>query len=192
MEIDPLWLKGVVLLILTVYVGFLVRNRGKFNVGNGLVVSVTAFSFATSMALALFEKNGMNMGYVGLIFSSLTFGWIGGIAGALGITSVKYSMGARIQEVTACLVLCAVAGGIGGVLAKRGQEFSNLLLASVLSGITVLLGNYVYLLLEGAPTPLTALAPDTVSVVTGVVVGTAAAFYARRTEVWPEPIERKK
>lgn len=192
MEIDPLWLKGLMLLILTVYIGFLIRNRGNFNVGNGVVISAVAISFALSMALALFEKNGMNMGYVGLIFSSLAFGWIGGISGAFGIAVAAYSMGAEIQDVALCLVVCATAGGIAGTLAKRSQEFSNLLLASVLAGITVLCGNYGYLVITGMPTPLTALAPKTVSVVTGVVIGTAIAFYVRNLERWPEPIERKK
>ncbi len=190
MEINPLWLKGFVLLILTVYVRFLVRNRGNFNVSNKVVISAVAFSFIVSMVLALIERSGMSLGYVGLVFSSLAFGWIGGVSGAFGVAVATYLMGAGIQEATLCLVLCATAGGIAGTLAKRGREFSNLLLASVLAGITILCGNYGYLVIKGVPTPLTTLAPKTVSVVTGVVIGTAIAFYVRNLERGPEPIER--
>lgn len=192
MDVNPLWLKAFMLLVLAAYLGFLIRNRENFNVGSNMLLSAISFSFALSLGLSLIRENGMNMSYAGLIFSSLTFGWIGGIAGSFGIAVAAYSMGANLQEVVLCLVLCSSASAVAGGLAKRGPEFSTLLVGSVLAGITILGGSYAYLMIKGATDIPTILAPKTVSIVTGVVLGTGTAFYVKKLEDWPEPIERKK
>ncbi len=192
MDVNPLWLKALVFLFLTVYLSFLIRNRENFNVGNNLVLSAVSFSFALSLGLSFVRENGMNLSYVGLIFSSLTFGWIGGISGAFGIAVAVYSTGAGTEEIALCLMLCSAASAVAGILAKKGSDFSTLLVGSVLAGITILSGEYAYLLINGVTDVQAVLAPKTVSIVTGVILGTGAAFYVKKLENWPEPIERKK
>lgn len=193
MGATPLEFKLIMGTILMTYTIFLFRNRHDFNIPTNVVVSSVVFSFALCSILSLVEKNGMHLGYTGLFFSTLSFGWIGGVAGAFGIALSQYSQGASIGTAAICVVLCSLAGVISGITAKRGSDFSTLLVSSVLGALTILGGNLLSAqrsLTSNKVTPT--LDPLLVSLVTGVIIGTGAAFYVKKCERWPEPVERKR
>ncbi|ASJ01942.1 hypothetical protein A3L09_01025 [Thermococcus profundus] len=200
MGIEAEALKAVSLLMLTAYTVFVFKNRKKFNLKMDHIIPIIVTSAIITMVLYVEARkniqNGsfLTLGYTGLFFFSLSFGELAGVAAAMGLAMGEYVMNPNPEGVLLLLLLSTLSGILTGWVGRKRDEFSMLLLGSIIGGTALVSGEWAYYhFLKGLTVDGVAetLAPLVASVTTGVLLATALVVGARKMEKWPSPIERR-
>ncbi len=191
-------IEALTLMLFTAYVLYLLRNRGKFSMSGKellpVLLTATLISLLLEYGVGLRTEAGeMTLGYLGLFFFSAAFGETVGVASAMGVAFADYLSTSDVHYGFLSLLAASAAAIVTGKTSKISPEFSVLLSAAVLGGLTALIlwVPWFWGTAQSVSRTIFLMSPLSASVSTGVVAASALVLWLRRENIIGEPIEKR-
>lgn len=191
-------IEALTLMLFTAYVIYLWRNREKFSMSGRELLPVLLTATLISMLLEYgvrlrTEAGEMTLGYLGLFFFSAAFGETVGMAAAMGVAFADYLSASDMHYGFLSLIAASLAAIVTGKTSKISPEFSVLLSATVLGGLTnlILWAPWFWETAQSVSGMILLMSPLSVSVSTGVIAASAIVLWLRRENIIGEPIEKR-